>query len=100
MRTEPRTVPDLAVDLAEFATDLRVERLTAVGAAKMNIGDTLSCALAGSSAPGVAAVSSLVREWGGAPQANVFDRLGTAFTSGTRASLQDGEKDPAQTEVI
>jgi len=74
MTTEPITVPDLAVDLAEFATDLRVQRLSGavVDAAKMNIGDTLSCALAGSSALGVAEVSSLVREWGGAPQASLL----------------------------
>ena len=70
----PTTVPDLAVDLAQFASDLRVQRLSGavVDAVKMNIGDTLSCALAGSSALGVAEVSSLVREWGGAPQASVF----------------------------
>jgi 2-methylcitrate dehydratase PrpD len=67
-------VPDLAVDLAHFAASIEVDRLGAdvVEAVKMNIGDTLACGLAGSSAPGVAEVSSLVSEWGGAAQADVF----------------------------
>ena len=43
-----------------------------VKAVKNNIGDTLSCALAGSSAKAIAEVSGLVREWAGAPQADMF----------------------------
>jgi len=38
----------------------------------MNIGDTLACALAGSSAKGITEVVGLVKEWGGAAQADVF----------------------------
>jgi 2-methylcitrate dehydratase PrpD len=43
-----------------------------VGAVKNNVLDTLSCALAGSSAPAIAEVSELIREWAGAPQADMF----------------------------
>jgi 2-methylcitrate dehydratase PrpD len=72
MRTP--TTPDLAIDLAQFASALDVEQLGSdvVGAVKMNIGDTLSCGLAGSSAKGIAEVSGLVTEWGGATQADIF----------------------------
>ena len=65
---------DLAIDLAGFAASLDCAQLGAevIDAVKMNIGDTLSCALAGSSAQGIAEVSALVKEWGGAAQADVF----------------------------
>jgi 2-methylcitrate dehydratase PrpD len=68
------STPDLAVDLALFAASLDCVRLgdEAVGAVKTNITDTLSCALAGSSAEGVAEVAALVKQWGGATQADVF----------------------------
>jgi 2-methylcitrate dehydratase PrpD len=71
--TRPTTA-DLAIDLARFAASLDCAQLGAdvVGAVKTNIGDTLSCALAGSSAKGIAEVSDLVKEWGGAAQADVF----------------------------
>ncbi len=66
--------PDLAIDLSRFAATIDTARLDAavVTAAKTNILDTLSCALAGSSAKAIAEVSGLVREWGGAPQADMF----------------------------
>jgi len=72
--TAPPADSDLAVDLAEFAASLDAATLSAgvIEAVKTNIGDTLSCALAGSSAKGVAEVLGLVAEWGGAPQAGVF----------------------------
>jgi 2-methylcitrate dehydratase PrpD len=65
---------DLVVDLARFAATIDAARLDAavVKAVKTNILDTLSCALAGSSAKAIAEVSGLVREWGGAPQADMF----------------------------
>ena len=65
---------DLAFDVARFAAGLKFEDLSepVVAAVKRNIGDTLSCALAGSSAPGVSEVEELVVGWGGAPQADVF----------------------------
>jgi 2-methylcitrate dehydratase PrpD len=61
-------------DLARFAANIAVERLDSVvvKATKTNIQDTLSCALAGSSAPAIAEVTGLVREWGGASQADMF----------------------------
>lgn len=65
---------DLAADLASFASALRWEDLPpdVVAMTKTDILDTLSCALAGSSAEGIAEVSSLVREWAGAPQADML----------------------------
>ena len=72
--TAPTTTSDLAIDLAGFAASIDCTRLgdDVIGAVKTNIADTLSCALAGSSAQGIADVSALVKEWGGAAQADVF----------------------------
>lgn len=39
---------------------------------KANILDTLSCAFGGSSAPAIAEVAGLVRDWGGKPEADMF----------------------------
>ncbi len=66
--------PDLVVDLSRFAANIDTARLDSavVHAVKANILDTLSCALAGSSAKAIPEVSGLVREWGGAPQADMF----------------------------
>ena len=66
--------PDLVVDLARFAATIDAARLdpALIKAVKTNILDTLSCALAGSSAKAIAEVSDLVKEWGGAPQADMF----------------------------
>lgn len=66
--------PDLVIDLSRFAATIDVARLDAavIKAVKTNILDTLSCALAGSSAKAIAEVSGLVREWGGAAQADMF----------------------------
>ncbi|MFZ0717981.1 MmgE/PrpD family protein, partial [Mycobacterium sp.] len=68
------TSPDLAFDIARFAVSLRYEDLPSdvVAAVKSNILDTLSCALAGSSAEGIAEVADLVYGWGGTPEASVF----------------------------
>ena len=66
--------PDLVIDLSRFAATIDAARLDAavIKAVKTNILDTLSCALAGSSAKAIAEVSGLVREWGGAAQADMF----------------------------
>jgi 2-methylcitrate dehydratase PrpD len=66
--------PDLAIELARFVTTLDAARLdrAVVEAVKTNIMDTLSCALAGSSAPAVPEVTGLVQEWAGAPQADMW----------------------------
>jgi 2-methylcitrate dehydratase PrpD len=65
---------DLAADLARFAVAADVTRLdgAVVEAVKANILDTLSCVLAGSSAPAIAEVADLVRGWGGRPEADLF----------------------------
>lgn len=68
------TTPDLVTDLARFAATVDAAQLgdAVVKAVKTNILDTLSCALAGSSAKAIAEVSELVREWSGAPQADML----------------------------
>ncbi|SDE79677.1 2-methylcitrate dehydratase PrpD [Variovorax sp. CF079] len=70
----PPTQPDLVLDLASFAANIDTARLdrSVVEAVKTNILDTLSCALAGSSAKAIAEVSGLVQEWAGTPQADMF----------------------------
>ena len=68
------TAPDLVIDLARFAANIETAQLESgvVQAVKTNILDTLSCALAGSSAKAIAEVSDLVSQWGGAEQADMF----------------------------
>jgi 2-methylcitrate dehydratase PrpD len=65
---------DLAFDLGDFAANIVAARLdvAVIDSVKRSILDTLSCALAGSSADGIRQVSELVRQWGGAPQADLF----------------------------
>ena len=66
--------PDLVIELSQFAATIDPAQLdeSVIKAVKTNILDTLSCALAGSSAKAIAEVSGLVREWGGAAQADMF----------------------------
>ena len=68
------TRPDLAIDLSRFVVNIDGTRLDrdVVEAVKTNILDTLSCALAGSSAPAVPEVTGLVQEWAGTPQADMW----------------------------
>lgn len=65
---------DLAFTLAEYACRLRADTIgsDAVTAARTNIFDTLACAVAGSSAPGVPETVSLAAEWGGSTQASIL----------------------------
>ncbi|WP_084151084.1 MmgE/PrpD family protein [Azohydromonas australica] len=67
-------MPDLVIDVARFAATIDARQLDpgVVKAVKTNILDTLSCALAGSSAKAIAEVSGLVREWAGVGQADMF----------------------------
>ncbi len=67
-------MPDLVVDLARFASGLDAHQLApdVLAATKTNILDTLSCAFAGSSAQAIPELSELIREWAGAPQADLF----------------------------
>jgi 2-methylcitrate dehydratase PrpD len=65
---------DLAFELARFVTAISASELEAevVAAVRANILDTLSCALAGSSAQAIGEVADLVQEWGGSAQADMF----------------------------
>jgi 2-methylcitrate dehydratase PrpD len=65
---------DFAFELADFSSQLRFEGLPAqvVQAAKINIFDTLICAVAGSSAAAISEVHDMVCEWGGSPQASIL----------------------------
>jgi hypothetical protein len=68
----PKT--DLVDELANFAAGIDCACLdpAVVQAVKTNVLDTLACGLAGLSAPAIAEVTGLVREWGGAPQADML----------------------------
>jgi 2-methylcitrate dehydratase PrpD len=63
---------DFARELARFATQSTLASIgnEAIDAAKINVFDTLACAVAGSSALGIEELRSLVRRWGGAPEAH------------------------------
>jgi 2-methylcitrate dehydratase PrpD len=88
---------DLAFELAAFAGGLRFEHLAlpVVEMVKADLFDTLACAAAGSSAPGVGEVRSLAGEWGGTGQASVWvfgERLPAhhaAWVNGTMAHARD-----------
>ncbi len=65
---------DFAYDIAEYLVKLDYDSIpvTAIEATKKDIYDSLSTALAGSSAPGVKELLELLTEWGGTPQAAAF----------------------------
>jgi 2-methylcitrate dehydratase PrpD len=67
-------IEDFAFELADFSSRLQCSSLpaSAVEAAKINVFDTLICAVAGSSAAAIPEVHELVREWGGTPQASIL----------------------------
>lgn len=82
---------------AEFSSSLSASALphSALNAAKTNLFDTLACAIAGSSAPGVHDVAELVRQWGGASEASIWgsaDRVPAhhaAWVNGMMAHARD-----------
>nr|WP_315425812.1 MmgE/PrpD family protein [uncultured Albidiferax sp.] len=82
---------DLVQELAHFAATIDTSMLdhAVVESVKRNILDTLSCALAGSSANAIAEVSGLVQEWGGTPQADLFV-LGGKFPAHHAAWVNGG----------
>lgn len=88
---------DFAVVLARFACNLSQAQLPGpvIAAAKANVFDTLACAAAGSSAPGVAQARDLAAEWGGAAQASILafgDKVPAhhaAWVNGTMAHARD-----------
>ncbi len=95
----PATADDteFAFVLARFACELTLDRLPpeVVEAAKTNVFDTLACALAGSSAPGVTEALELAKEWGGTSQATVLafghklPAHHAAWVNGTMAHARD-----------
>ncbi len=66
--------PDFAEVFSSFSSALTLDLIpaSALEAACINLHDTLACATAGISAPGVAEVLGLVESWGGAPQASIL----------------------------
>lgn len=88
---------DFSTVLADFICGPALDRLpaAAIAAAKENLFDTLTCAVAGSNAPAVGELRDLIREWGGAPQASTFvfgDKLPAhhvAWLNGTMAHARD-----------
>lgn len=88
---------DFVQHYAAFSSTLAISRLpdAAIAAARLNLLDTLACAAAGRSAPGVAEVLEVVRGWAGAPQAAVWctaDRLPAhhaAWANGVMAHARD-----------
>lgn len=88
---------DFGLTLGRFARALTLESLPAPAlvAAKVNVFDTLACAVAGSSAPAVGEIHSLVAGWGGAPQATILaygDKVPAhhaAWVNGTMAHARD-----------
>lgn len=92
-----RTNEDFAMVIARFACGLSLGNLPApvVAAVKVNIFDTLACAIAGSAARGVAEARELAVEWAGAPQATILDfgdmvpAHHAAWVNGTMAHARD-----------
>ena len=88
---------DFAATLSRFAHAVTVDSLPppVIAAVKANVFDTLVCAAAGSSSPGVQEALGLAREWGGAPQASILvfgDRVPAhhaAWVNGTMAHARD-----------
>src|SRR5215203_4082511 len=74
MTTTSPATGEFANVYAAFSSGLRTNALprAALNAAKTNLLDTLACAIAGSSAPGVEEVADLVRKWGGAGEASIW----------------------------
>lgn len=91
------TREDFAATLSRFAHGITVDSLPlpVIAAVKANVFDTLACAAAGSSSPGVQEALGLAREWGGAPQASILvfgDRVPAhhaAWVNGTMAHARD-----------
>lgn len=70
----PSGHPEFAATYAAFSSALRIEDVppAALDAARANLLDTLACAFAGYSAPGVQEVIGLAQDWGGAPQSAIW----------------------------
>lgn len=88
---------DFARDLAAFSTGLSLGAIEheVVDAVKTDLFDTLACAVAGSAAPGVDEVRTLVNQWAGAAQSSVLvfgERVPAhhaAWVNGTMAHARD-----------
>lgn len=96
-RVAPGAREDIAAVLARFACGLSLDDLSpsVIAATKVNVFDTLVCAIAGSGARGVAEARDLAIEWAGAPQATIFafgNRVPAhhaAWVNGTMAHARD-----------
>ncbi|WP_417722657.1 MmgE/PrpD family protein [Salipiger sp.] len=66
--------PDFAQTFSAFGSGLTFADLSpaAVAAARLNIFDTLACSIAGVKTPGSPEMREILREWGGAEQAQVL----------------------------
>ncbi|MDF0545112.1 MmgE/PrpD family protein [Sphingobium sp. H39-3-25] len=71
---EQESSADFARIFAEFSSRLTFADLppAAVAAARLNVYDTLACAIAGYRAPGVQEVLDVVRDWGGKGESQVL----------------------------
>jgi 2-methylcitrate dehydratase PrpD len=70
----PAVAPDFAEEFARSASAWTIDTLPheVVEAVKTDLFDTLACAMAGISAPGVAELAGTVVEWGGKPEAAIW----------------------------
>lgn len=66
--------PDFAQEFAAFSANLTLAAMPpeAIAAVKTNLYDTLACAVAGTSASGVADLTALIKDWGGKTEACVW----------------------------
>jgi 2-methylcitrate dehydratase PrpD len=88
---------DYAEEFAAFAAQVALEQLPSevIEKAKLDLVDTLACAMGGVSAPGVPELARMVSDWGGKPEATVWclgARLPAhhaAWINGTMAHARD-----------
>jgi 2-methylcitrate dehydratase PrpD len=90
-------VSDLAVALAELASGLEVDALppAALATVHNDLLDTIGCALAGATAPGIPELLGVLEGWGGRPESSVWTRElelpapEAAFANGATAHALD-----------
>jgi 2-methylcitrate dehydratase PrpD len=90
-------VTDLAVAFAEFASGLEADALppAALAAVHDDLLDTVGCALAGTTAPGIPELLGVLVDWGGKPESSLWTRdvdlpaPEAAFANGAAAHALD-----------
>lgn len=88
---------DLAQRFADHVVDTDFDDLPddAVSAARVSVIDAVSAILAGSSAPGVEAITKVVESWSGSPEASIalsgkrVSAVAAAYANGTMARARD-----------